>query len=318
MTTPTPQIVTLTHPSTGAQARILVSQGCNCFDLHLPARERLHSVLWAHPNFASGQERPSGSGIPLLFPFPGRIARGNFSWNGRTYQLPINDRLGNAIHGFVYDRPWRMVKQSDTMLTAEFQASVDDPQLLELWPADFRIVATYTLTEAALQMDYSWDNPGDAPLPCGLGTHPYFRLPLGGDQPPACEISLPVTRQWELQNLIPTGKQLDLPSFLGPQPTRYESITADHALTGLIYRDQRATATIHDPIGGTKLTIDFSQPFRECVVYTPPHREAICIEPLTSVPCAIQLQGQAIDTGLMVLQPGEQRTASVRCALAAE
>jgi aldose 1-epimerase len=164
-------------------------------------------------------------------------------------------------------------------------------------------------------MDYCWDNPGSTPLPCGLGTHPYFRIPLGGQQAADCEVSLPVTRQWELVNLIPTGRLIDLPPFLGPAATRFDAINADNALTGLIYDNNQATATIIDPRGGTKLAIAFSQPFRECVVYTPPHREAICIEPLTSVPCAIQLQGPAIDTGLMVLGPGEQCTASVRCEL---
>ena len=40
-----------------------------------------------------------------------------------------------------------------------------------------------------------------------------------------------------------------------------------------------------------------------CVIYTPPHREAICMEPYTLVP-----GGLAFDTGehgLIVLMPGE-------------
>ena len=46
------------------------------------------------------------------------------------------------------------------------------------------------------------------------------------------------------------------------------------------------------------VTQRFDETFRECVVYTPPHREAICIEPLTCVPDCFDLAKQGIDAGL--------------------
>ena len=69
-------------------------------------------MLWSHPDFAGGNERPSGSGIPLLFPFPGRIGKAKYSFGGREYQLEPGDAFGNAIHGFVHKRPWRVVEQA--------------------------------------------------------------------------------------------------------------------------------------------------------------------------------------------------------------
>ena len=51
--------------------------------------------------------------------------------------------------------------------------------------------------------------------------------------------------------------------------------------------------------------MSFDRAFRECVVYTPPHREAICIEPYTCVPDSLQLERQGVNAGLRVLAPGE-------------
>ena len=54
--------ITLNHES-GAAARLLVGFGFNCYELRLIAGGRAADVLYAHPNFASGEERPSGSGV---------------------------------------------------------------------------------------------------------------------------------------------------------------------------------------------------------------------------------------------------------------
>src|SRR5215471_5017570 len=102
----TPHIVSITDSATGATARILVSLGFNCFSWRPVLSDGPREMLWAHPDFAGGNERPSGSGTPLLFPFPGRIAGARYSFGGRQYELEPGDNFGNAIHGFVHKRPW--------------------------------------------------------------------------------------------------------------------------------------------------------------------------------------------------------------------
>ena len=46
--------------------------------------------------------------------------------------------------------------------------------------------------------------------------------------------------------------------------------------------------------------------FREVVVYTPPNRDAVCLEPYTCVTDAINLQSRGIDAGWRVLEPGAE------------
>ena len=70
-------------------------------------------------------------------------------------------------------------------------------------------------------------------------------------------------------------------------------------------------ATIADPESGHQVSVTFDRAFRECVVYTPPHREAICIEPYTCVPDAFRLERDGVNAGLRVLSPGESFQAHV-------
>jgi len=84
-----PHVVSITDPATGASARILVSLGFNCFSWRPALRDGPREMLWAHQDFASGNERPSLSGVPLLFPFPGRIGKARFMFGGREYFLVV-------------------------------------------------------------------------------------------------------------------------------------------------------------------------------------------------------------------------------------
>ena len=78
----------------------------------------------------------------------------------------------NAIHGFVMNRPWRVLEQTQNRVVGEFHAGRDDRSLLTLWPADFRIQVTYELRNTTLSSVIEVSNPDSQPLPCGLGDPP--------------------------------------------------------------------------------------------------------------------------------------------------
>jgi aldose 1-epimerase len=312
------QIVSITDGASGATAQILVSVGFNCFSWRPTLTDGPREMFWAHPDFASGNERPSGSGLPLLFPFPGRIAGARYSFGDREYQLEPGDNFGNAIHGFVHKRPWRVVEQSANRVVGEFQASKDDPSILERWPADFRIHVGYEVRSRQLVSDISYENVGQSPLPCGLGTHTYFRLPLtDGSDAEQTVATVPVSRFWELAGMIPTGGQSTiLPEHLLDGKRPLAGRTFDTTFTGLTHDESGIVHTqIADPKSDRRLTQTFDAAFKQCVVYTPPHREAICIEPYTCVPNAIKLQAAGVETGLQILQPGESFATTIRIAV---
>lgn len=310
------QIETLSDSQSGAQARILVSQGLNCFEFRVPIEGDPVDVIWAEPDFAQGDKRASGSGIPLLFPFPGRIAGTTLSWDGSDYSLRAGDGRGNAIHGFVHERPWRIVEQAPARLVAQFQASTDDPELLKSWPADFRITATYQVQGNCLSSHFTLENPDDHPLPCGFGTHPYLALPADRSRAERCQVKLPVSSSWELRDMNATGKKLPLEDASVLQRGQaFGSLNYDNVFSDLVFSGGTCEASIEDVDTQQRIVVGCDRAFREFVVYTPPHREALCIEPYTCVPDPFRLEPAGVNAGLRVLSPGESFQARVEMRL---
>lgn len=299
--------ITLREPTTGATAKVLPARGFNCYSFQPVVQGEPFEVLWTAPDFVSGGSKPSHSGIPILFPFPGRLRGTSFEFRGRKFSLESGDGIGNAIHGFVINRPWRVIDQTETRVVGEFQASVDAPEVLAHWPSDFRIAVVYELIGHALTSDIKIDNPGEGPLPFGFGTHPYFRVPLGANSDAdKCVVTVPAGQYWELVDMLPTGRMLDASGARGlAAGLPFAQTKLDDVFTDLRFAAGRASATIDDPTLRRRLELSFDDQFRECVVYNPPHRQAICMEPYTCVPDTYALAAQGANTGLRVLEPGE-------------
>jgi aldose 1-epimerase len=303
----------------GGGLEVWPALGFNAYRWHVDGME----LLYADPRlFDDG--RPTRSGIPVLFPFPNRIRDGRFTWNGRAYQLPLNDPAGkNAIHGFACRSAWRVVDQGadgeSAWLTGEFQISRDANAALPLWPADGRLRLTYRLLENRLRLEANFDALGEA-LPFGLGYHPYFALAnFGGEN---ALVLVPAQRYWELSGNLPVGSPRPV---VAPRDLRQArpltGLTLDDVLTecppppagaadglSLIGMIQHAT-------GKPALRVHASADFREVVVFTPPHRQAFCIEPYTCVTDAINLQASGIDAGWKVLMPGKSWHGTIECTV---
>jgi aldose 1-epimerase len=284
--------------------------GLNAYRWHVAGQE----LLYCNPQFFM-ENRPTRGGFPILFPFPNRIRAGQFTWNGKTYHPPIGDPANqNAIHGFAFKRAWRVVDQGanagSAWITGEFQGSIDAPETLAFWPADYRLRVTYRLFDHVLQVEAHADNPDSKPLPFGLGYHPYMALaPFGG---PQALVTVGAQKFWELEGNLPTGKMLDLDETRDMRQGRdYASLKLDDVLTDLLAfaYDQGdnlgLVGVIRHPAGERMLTLWIGADFRELVAFTPPHREAICLEPYTCTTDAINLAARGIDAGLRVLEPGE-------------
>jgi aldose 1-epimerase len=233
--------------------------------------------------------------------------RGKSELMPREYKLEPGDALGNAIHGFVYDRPWRVVELAANRAAGEFHASVDDRTILARWPADFRIRVSYQVRGSELVSDIRYENPGDSPLPCGFGTHAYFRLPLAeGDDAEQTRVLVPATQVWEAEGMLPTGRKLPAAgdmSLAGGDPLAGRKF--DTYFTGLRTGNDDCVRTMLANERGRSIVQSFDAAFTQCIVYTPPHREAICLEPYTCLPDSFRLVAAGHDTGLQILQPGE-------------
>jgi len=292
------------------RAEVWPALGFNCYRWQTTIAERPVEMLYASDKLFQN-DRPTRSGIPILFPFPNRIRAGHFRWEGKDYQLPLNSDGKNAIHGFAAFRPWRVVDQgadgASAWVTGEFQAAVDARDTLALWPADYRLRVTIRLAAQRLRIEAQLRNPDTKDLPFGLGYHPYFRI-----EDPGSLVEAPAPGYWELEAGLPSGQKLPVNEARDLQRGRpYGELTLDDVYTGLDASDAGLRRLGSVKRGSLQLQLSASPDYRELVVFTPPHRQAVCLEPYTCVTDAVNLQAHGVDAGWRVLKPEEEWAASV-------
>jgi aldose 1-epimerase len=295
----------------GGVAEVCPALGFNCFRWSAGGTE----LLYCDPGFFT-DGRPTRSGIPVLFPFPNRIRAGRFTWDGKDYQLPLNDSTSkNAIHGFACRKPWRVVDEgadgSSAWVTGEFQCSLDAPESRPFWPADHRIRITYRLQVNRLRVEALVENPGPVALPFGLGYHPYFLA--SADDP----VQAPARSYWQLEESLPTGKRLPVDAARDlTAPRRCADLQLDDGLTDLDEKRAPGAGVLLFRGRVHRLWLHASRDFRELVAFTPPHRQAVCLEPYTCPTDAINLHQRGTDPGLLVLPPGGRWEGVVEMVLA--
>src|SRR5690606_27201906 len=105
--------------------------------------------------------------------YANRIANGQFTLEGETYQLAINDEP-NTLHGGErgFDkRIWTPSNVTDTSISLSYTS----PDGEEGYPGTLDVTVTYTLTDDnAIQIDY--EATTDATTVVNLTNHTYFNL----------------------------------------------------------------------------------------------------------------------------------------------
>lgn len=283
-------------------------------------------ILFHMPDWESNPV-PTRSGHPVLFPFPGRLRDGRFTFEGKTYQLPLTDNTKlHSIHGFTPRNRWRVTDSNGddefAFVTGEFNLKKDLPEALSQWPADFVFSLTYRLYANKLRVDARVENPGPGRLPFGLGYHGYFRPPeMNAPNSDTCVLKANVNEWWEAENNLPTGWRKEIPSELDFQQPRPIGATAlDNVFTGVTGPETRNSALVElanlaHPSGPTTVRVLADKSFRELVLFTPVHRQAVAIEPYTCSADAANLWARGIDSGWRVLEPGGEWEGAVEYRL---
>lgn len=325
-------VYVLTDAQQGACARILPGIGANCMELKLvPAADAAPvSVIDDMQYIARLPEMPSRFGIPVLFPWPSGIPEGEFKFGDRVTQLnPPGERRGRQ-HGFVSTAPWRVLRSDCDNEAAWLTCSIDSDQCGEIaerfgYPCTLEI--TWRLTADGLEMLMTARNTGTAPMPVGLGLHPYFTVPFGkAGSRQQCRLQVDADRQWNLDTTMsvqhdeppPTQLYLETPDFdATPDGGRALADTSfNHVYRATFDKQKKTTAAIYDRENGLRLTVHADKDFGCWVIYSPPDRPAMSLEPWTMVPNAFNLAALGVEgTGTITVQPGEQWQGRVSISL---
>jgi len=241
-------------------------------------------IVWGY----SGASHKKGGQGDVLIPFPGRIAGGRYSFDGRTFQLECNDKEGpNAIHGFVRTRPWSVTaERADHVgFSTTLDSHSDAPKG---YPFSLTIMVTYSLDQRGLCCEFRVTNVGEEPAPVGVGFHPYFTL--GTDLIDDVEARIPASSFLEFdRQLAPTGRVISVDgsewdhrtfALVGTKRFNHCYYDLGRDSTGM------ATASIRRTDNSRLIEVMMDEAFRAIVVYTGDAipgegRRAFAIEPMT-------------------------------------
>jgi aldose 1-epimerase len=319
------RVTILREPATESEVHVVTDVGCNITRFRTRVGDRLVEVLATPASMDILRERPTRWGSAALFPFPGRVAGGRFPFGGREIRLDTDQPDGNAIHGVVRARPWRITASgatpTDGAWIATQIATAEENIPASEWPFPFTLTMRVSLLAGRLRTHVEATNVGDQPMPMGLGFHPYFPTPLGpAGEAVACEIWVDATEIWDQDMGFPTGEIRRLgpdASLRRGQPLAeietHSSPLGD--IRNILFRRDTGntsdapggiSAGVRDPVNRVEVRLTSSAGFGALVLFTPPTPPVVSLEPHTCVPNAFNLANRAdLPTGMITIDPGE-------------
>ena len=184
---------TLTLRCGNWQAEIAPQMGMNTVLLTCEGRH----VLRSPDCWKTLEEGTCVYGTPILMP-PNRTAGGRFTFDGKTWQLPINEPVfNNHLHGQVHCQNFTVTEATDTMVSAVYENKG------ETFPYPYKMEVVCRITEEGYLQEFLITNTGTADMPVAFGLHTVFAAPE--------TIQVPIDKRWVVNDCyIPTGELEEL------------------------------------------------------------------------------------------------------------
>lgn len=313
-----PRILTITSPSW--QVDVLPGTGAAL----AAGRVRTADGVWRdllRPTRRAARGEPERCASFPMVPWSNRIRDGVLRFGGRTWQLQRNAADATAIHGAARYAAWGVVARTPDAVTLGFDSST---QVGVNFPWHFAARVTYAVSDAALTVTTTVRNADTEPFPAGFGHHPYFQRTLeparGADAPPGPAsvddartdsdgpvLHVPARAGYALRGGMPSGVAGGIApraDFTRPRPLG--TVAVDDVLTA---REPGQPVTIG--YDGLTVELDADPLYSHLVVYAPRGRSYFAVEPATNVNDGFALHAAGVPgTGVFVLPPGQERTAS--------
>lgn len=314
----------LHNTRTGEYAVVVPAHGAMVRGLVLRKEEELISLIDA-PASEQALTADETYASALLFPFPSRIRHGIYFFEGEAYTLPMNEASrDNAIHGFVAGQSFDLFDQQLTehaaSLTLRYRHHGTSETLYTGYPFPFQLRITYTLESApgapsVFYVRYQVQNLSESrACPVAFGWHPYFTF----NDEPVDDLTIRIPSQTAVvldENMLPEG--IEAFNLSDGHPASSVTVPA----ISLEERELDNAFVIGDTPGGVETVLTSARhkaslhvwqetgpgKFNYLVVFTPPSRNRIAIEPLTGNVNAFN-NGE----GLIVLAPNEVADGTIK------
>ncbi len=300
------EVVQLRDAAHKTQVSIAPSIGNIAYEMKVNGK----NLLWfPFSGPAEWKSKLTPCAIPFLAPWANRLDEDAYWANGRKYILnPAlenlrRDQNGYSIHGVLYfSSAWTLVSVESDARSARAVSRLEfwkHPEMMAQFPFAHTITMTHRLAGGVLEVETRIENHSLTNMPLSIGFHPFFRL----HDSPRPEWSVHIAaRQKVLLNerMMPTG-QLQTAEYADPQPLAAKPL--DDVLTDLQRgRDGRAIFWVQGK--REKISVTFGPKFPVAVVFTPPDKEAVCVEPMAAVTNAFNLAHRGVYKGLQSVPPG--------------
>lgn len=219
-----------------------------------------------------------------MVPYCNRIAKGRFSWAGRSVAVAPNlaDHQ-HPLHGMGWQVPWDVVRhdRSSALLEHAYDGKGE-------WPWVYVAHQHIALDSSGCTIRLMVRNLASEAAPLGVGLHPYFRRAAETTVRFEAEAMLGID-----SDCLVDGTRLP-PDSLAPwsSGTALPAARVDHC-----FAQWGGHATIADERGTIEMRA-FGAP--HCHVYAPPGEDVLCIEPVSHVPDALNTD----PAGMPVALPG--------------
>jgi galactose mutarotase-like enzyme len=274
-----------------------------------------------------------GGGI--LLPFANRI-RGELASDrrtvradigGRSVRLPANAggrRPGAeqyAMHGLILASRVDDLSRETTAERDVLRGSLQAGDFGGSWVSAAALNFENILTRDSFTLTVTARNAGDEPLPMGIGWHPYFNLPSGRRE--QARLHLPARGRAlvnDYDEVLPTGEVEPVAGtpydFSKPGGKALGDLYLDDCFVDLDRSAGEITAEIVDPAGSFGLrVVATSPPVAAIQVYAPPDKGFVVLEPQFNRADPFGPQWGGVDTGMVLLAPGESVVYSARLEL---
>ena len=225
----------------------------------------------------------------------------------------------NALHGLILSSKMDIAEISDGHVIATLNAGNFD----NYWLSTTHIQIEARLRSTAIELSVTARNTGDSLLPVGIGWHPYFSLPSGKRE--QARLHIPARKRALVDNYddaFPTGQ---IKPVAG---TPYDFTAVDGARLGHHYFDHSfvdlektadgyTQAEIFDPEAHYNVRLTALSPeVRALQVYSPPGQPFVVVEPQFNLADPFSpVWSKDVDTGMVILAPGQEVTWAVRVEL---
>ncbi len=242
-----------------------------------------------------------------LSPFVCRLQHGKYRFHQKEYTIKGFYLGEHAIHGLLFNAPFTITHTKSTASEASVIFSHHYKGTDPGYPFSFTLHVKWKLSSGnRLQVFTTATNTHSSAIPFSDGWHPYFRV---GDTIDTATLSFTTNKQLEFsEDLLPTGNIIEDNRFMVGQ--KMEGIFLDNCFLLDKGSETQHHCTLKNETVTLTISPDKHYPYLQ--IYTPPHRNSIAIENLTSAPDSFNN-----GIGLLIIEPNHTMEFSTSYTLTA-